>query len=46
MRKLLNGKIVEQRKKCATCHEEFTDYNDTVPRPQGTERNGWCLAVV
>jgi hypothetical protein len=31
MRKLLNRKIVEQDKKCAICHEEFTDYNDIVP---------------
>jgi hypothetical protein len=26
MRKLLNRKIVEQDRKCAICHEEFTDY--------------------
>jgi hypothetical protein len=31
MRKLLNRKIVEQDRKCALCHEEFTDYNDIVP---------------
>lgn len=31
MRKLLNRKIVEQDRKCAICHEEFTDYNDTSP---------------
>ena len=31
MRKLLNRKIVDQDKKCAICHEEFTDYNDIVP---------------
>lgn len=31
MRKLLKRKIVEQDKKCAICHEEFTDYNDIVP---------------
>jgi hypothetical protein len=31
MRKLLNRKIVEQDRKCAICHEEFTDYNDMVP---------------
>jgi hypothetical protein len=31
MRKLLNRKIVEQDRKCAICHEEFTDYNDIVP---------------
>ena len=31
MRKLLNRKIVEQDKKCAICHEEFTSYNDIVP---------------
>lgn len=31
MRKLLNRKIVEQNRKCAICHEEFTDYNDVVP---------------
>lgn len=31
MRKLLNRKVVEQDRKCAICHEEFTDYNDVVP---------------
>jgi hypothetical protein len=31
MRKLLNRKIVEQDRKCAICHEEFTDYGDVVP---------------
>jgi len=31
MRKLLNRKIVEQDRKCAICHEEFTDYSDVVP---------------
>jgi hypothetical protein len=31
MRKLLNRKIVEQDRKCAICHEEFSDYNDVVP---------------
>jgi hypothetical protein len=31
MRKLPNRKIVEQDRKCAICHEEFTDYNDVVP---------------
>jgi hypothetical protein len=31
MRKLLNRKIVEQDRKCAIYHEEFTDYNDIVP---------------
>jgi len=31
MRKLVNRKIVEQRKICPICHEEFTDYNDVVP---------------
>jgi hypothetical protein len=30
MRKLLNRKIVEQDRKCAICHEEFTDYGDIV----------------
>ena len=30
MRKLLSRKIVEQDRKCAICHEEFTDYNDVV----------------
>jgi hypothetical protein len=29
-RKLLNRKVVEQDRKCAICHEEFTDYNDIV----------------
>ena len=31
MRELLNRKIVEQGRKCAICHKEFTDYNDIVP---------------
>jgi len=31
MRKLLNWKIVQQERKCAICHKEFTDYNDVVP---------------
>jgi hypothetical protein len=31
MRKLLNRKIIEQDKKCAICHQKFTDYNDVVP---------------
>jgi hypothetical protein len=31
MRNLLNRKIVEQDRKCAIYHEEFTDYNDVVP---------------
>ena len=31
MRKLLNRKIAEQDRRCAICHEEFTDYNDVVP---------------
>ena len=31
MRKLLNRKIVEQDRKCAICHEDFTDYNGSVP---------------
>jgi hypothetical protein len=31
MWKLLNRKIVEQDRKCAICHEEFTDYSDIVP---------------
>jgi hypothetical protein len=31
MRKLLNWKIIEQDRKCAICHQEFTDYNDIVP---------------
>lgn len=31
MRRLLNRKIVEQDRKCAICHEEFTDYGDVVP---------------
>jgi hypothetical protein len=39
MRKLLNRKVVEQDRKCAICHEEFTDYSDIVPdhrNPKGT----------
>jgi hypothetical protein len=31
MRKLLNRKIAEQDRKCAICHEEFTDCSDIVP---------------
>jgi hypothetical protein len=31
MRKLLNRKIIEQDRKCAICHEEFTGYGDIVP---------------
>jgi hypothetical protein len=31
MGKLLNRKIVGQDRKCAFCHEEFTDCNDIVP---------------
>ena len=31
MRKLLKQKIVDQGRKCAICHEEFSDYNDIVP---------------
>jgi hypothetical protein len=31
MRKLQKSKIVEQDRKCAICHEEFTDYADIVP---------------
>jgi len=31
MRKLLNRKIGEQRRKCAIYLEEFTDYSDIVP---------------
>ena len=31
MRKLLNRKIVAQDRKCAICHEDFTDYHDIVP---------------
>ena len=40
MRKLLNRKIVEQDRKCAICHEEFTDYNDVVPYADIGIRNG------
>ena len=46
MRKLLNRKIVEQDRKCAICHEEFTDYNDVVPdhrNPKGMEERGGDL---
>jgi hypothetical protein len=42
MRKLLNRKIIEQDRKCAICHEEFTDYNDVVPdhrNPKGMGRS-------
>ena len=31
MRKVMNRKIVEQKRMCAICHIEFTDYNDIVP---------------
>jgi hypothetical protein len=40
MRKLLNRKIVGQDRKCAICHEEFTDYNEIVPYPDVGIRNG------
>ncbi len=40
MRKLMNRKIVEQDRKCAICHEEFTDYNDIVPYADIGIRNG------
>lgn len=40
MRKLLNRKIVEQDRKCAICHEEFTDYNDMVPYADVGIRDG------
>ena len=40
MRKLLNRKIVEQDRKCAICHEEFTDYSDVVPYADVGIRNG------
>jgi hypothetical protein len=40
MRKLLNRKIVEQDRKCAICHEDFTDYNDIVPYADVGIRNG------
>jgi hypothetical protein len=31
MRRLLKQKIVDQGRKCAICHEEFSDYDDIVP---------------
>ena len=31
MRKLLNRKVREQDRKCAICHEGFSDYSDIVP---------------
>lgn len=31
MRRLLNRKIAQQDRKCAICHQEFTDYADVVP---------------
>jgi hypothetical protein len=31
MQRLLKRKIVEQGRRCAICHQEFTDYNDVVP---------------
>lgn len=40
MRKLLNQKIVDQDRKCAICHEEFTDYGDIVPYADIGIRNG------
>jgi hypothetical protein len=40
MRKLLNRKIAEQDRKCAICHEEFTDYNDIVPDHRDPKGNG------
>src|ERR1700688_278453 len=43
MRKLLNRKIVEQDKKCAICHEEFTDYSDVVPDHRNPKGMGGAL---
>jgi len=40
MRKLLNRKIVEQDRKCAMCHEEFTDYTYVRAGSQESQRNG------
>jgi hypothetical protein len=40
MRKLLNRKIVEQNRKCAICHEEFTDYSDIVPDHRNSKGMG------
>jgi len=39
VRKPLNCKIVEQDRKCAIRHEEFTDYNDIVP-DHGSQGDG------
>ena len=40
MRKLSNRKIAEQDRKCAICHEEFTDPSDIVPDHTG-KRKEW-----
>jgi hypothetical protein len=40
MRKLLDRKIVGQNRQCAICQVMFTHYNDIVPRPHGSERDG------
>jgi hypothetical protein len=44
MRKLLKRKVVEQDRKCAICHEEFTDDHDVVPDHKNPKRNGRRLA--
>lgn len=51
MRKLLNRKIVEQDRKCATCHEEFTDYSDVAPdhtgiRKEWAERGQMTIQII
>ena len=43
MRKLVNRKIVEQDRRCATCHEDFTDYSGIEPdhrEPKGMGGRG------
>lgn len=44
MRKLLNGKVVEQDGICPICLEDLTDYNDVVPNPKGPKGMGGGMA--
>jgi hypothetical protein len=40
----LKRKVVEEDRKCAICHEEFTDDHDVVPDHKNPKRNGRRLA--
>jgi hypothetical protein len=49
MRELINRQIIEQDRKYAICHEEFTDYTDIVPdhknpKTMGGEGPGLVMA--